>query len=298
VRRWGAPNPAEYKLSCKRRHQALALRSREQYAKRSGTLCSPIGPITESLSVVAAHTYRHCALAVIGGVFLMMLNFSMAQSAKPKAERSVAHVERSQLCVTNGIIETRDGGWLSIETPSSRAVVPSAVEQVAEIRFKYLGPSASAKPLASGELRRQIGLKLRAQDSCNLLYAMWHIEADSELVVLVKRNPGLQTHAQCGARGYFPVKAVTATTLAKVRPGELHILHAELRDNRLTLTTDGVVVWDGQVPTDVRAFDGPVGLRTDNGRFELEYFAVLGNPAMQGKSSKGNVARCSPSPGD
>jgi hypothetical protein len=248
--------------------------------------------------MVAARTYRHCAFAVSGGVLLMMLNFSVAQAGEPKEERPLVHVERSELCVTNGMIETRDGGWLSIETPSSRAVVPNTVVQVAEIRFKYLGPSASARPLASGELRRQIGLKLRAQDSCNLIYAMWHIEADSELAVLIKRNPDMHTHAQCGARGYFPVKALTAMTLAKARPGELHTLHAELRDNRLTLTTDGTVAWDGRVPTDVTEFDGPVGLRTDNGRFEFEYFAVLGDPGTQGKSTKGNVARCAPSPGD
>jgi hypothetical protein len=251
------------------------------------------------IRMVAAHGYRLCTFAVIGGVVLTMLNFCAAQSAAPSTEeRPLVQVERNQLCVTNGMIEARDGGWLSIETPSSRAVVPNAVVQVAEIRFKYLGPSASARPLASGELRRQIGLKLRVQDSCNLLYAMWHIEADSELAVLVKRNPGMRTHAQCGATGYSPVKAASAITLAKVRPGELHTLRAELRGEELTLTTDGTVAWEGQVPTDVTEFDGPVGLRTDNGRFELTYSTVLGDLATRGESTKGKVARCAPSPSD
>jgi hypothetical protein len=242
--------------------------------------------------------FRHRAFALISGVLAAIPNLCMAQSAEPSIEQPLMRIDRSHLCVTNGMITTQDNGLLSIETPSSRAVVPGTVVQAAEIRFRYLGPTARSKPLASGELRSQIGLKLRAQDSCNLIYAMWHIEADSEVVVLVKRNPGMQTHAQCGARGYFPVKAVTAMTLAKVRPGELHTLHAELRENRLTLTTDGTVAWDGQVPTNITDFDGPVGLRSDNGRFELEYFAVLGDPATQGKSIKENAARCATSAGD
>jgi hypothetical protein len=246
-----------------------------------------------------AQTFRHRALAVIAGVLVTIPNFCWAQSLGPSTEeRPPERIDRNHLCVTNGMITTQNSGLLSIETPSSRAVVPDTVVQTAEIRFRYLGPSASARPLASGELRRQIGLKLRAQDSCNLLYAMWHIEADSELAVLVKRNPGMRDHKQCGARGYLPVKAVTAITLGKVRPAELHTLHAELRSNRLTLIADGIVAWEGQVPTDVTEFDGPVGLRTDNGRFELEYFAVLSDPATQRKRAKGNVAHCAPSPAD
>ena len=58
------------------------------------------------------------------------------------------------------------GGRLAIETPSSRAIIQAgtgnAADQIAEIQFQYLGPSQDSRPLASGELRRQIGLKLRA----------------------------------------------------------------------------------------------------------------------------------------
>jgi hypothetical protein len=122
------------------------------------------------------------------------------------AGSELQRVDRDQMCVTNGVIIRRRGSMLSIETPSSRAVVPGATAQIAEIHFRYLGPSESSKPLASGELRRQIGLKLRAQDTCNLLYAMWHIEPDNGLAVSIKRNPGMHTHAQCGARGYVSVK--------------------------------------------------------------------------------------------
>lgn len=246
---------------------------------------------------VSHSMYR--AFAVIVGVLVAIPNLCAAQPAAPSTEaRSLDRVDRSHLCVTNGMITTRYNGLLSIETPSSRAVVPTTVEQTAEIRFRYLGPTASSKPLASGELRRQIGLKLLAQDTCNLLYAMWHIEPDSKLAVLIKRNPGMQTHEQCGAKGYLPIKPLKTMTLGKVQPGELHTLRAQLHGEELTLIADGVLAWQGQLQVADAEFDGPVGLRTDNGRFELEYFGVLGDLATQTKTAKGNVAHCAASTGD
>jgi hypothetical protein len=256
----------------------------------------PDAPKVGRMFTWTRRSFRRCAFALIAGVLAAIPNLCMAQSAQPSIEQPLVRIDRSHLCVTNGMITTQDSGWLSIETPSSRAVVPSTFVQTAEIRFRYLGPTVGAKPLASGELRRQIGLKLRAQDSCNVIYAMWHIEAESELVVLVKRNPGMQTHAQCGATGYSSIKPFKAITLEKMQSGALHTLRAELRGDDLTLIVDGVVAWHGQVST--TGLDGPVGLRTDNGRFEFEYSAVLGDLATQGDGAKGNAARCATSPAD
>src|SRR6266849_5502686 len=129
-----------------------------------------------------------------------LLSCSVAQSASPETSASaLRRIDREKLCVTNGIVSALPDGRLAIDTPSSRAVVRVATAQTAEIRFRYLGPSEGSKPLASGELRRQIGLKLRAQDSCNLLYAMWHIEPDSRIAVSLKRNAGMHLHEQCRA---------------------------------------------------------------------------------------------------
>jgi hypothetical protein len=204
-------------------------------------------------------------------------------------------VARDQMCVTNGVIVPTQGGVLAIATPSSRAVVPGAAAQSAELHFRYMGPSDAARPLASGELRRQIGLKLKAQDSCNLLYAMWHIAPDSTLAVSVKHNPGLHTHAQCGAHGYVSVPADLKRELPTLSPGESHTLRADLRGDRLTLMADGQVAWEGSVGAHIAEFDGPVGLRTDNGRFELQVFAALGDPLRRAIPL---AYRCSNSPGD
>ncbi len=100
------------------------------------------------------------------------------------------------LCVTNGAVSVLASGWLAIDTPSSRAV-PSRRninDQTAKIRFQYLGPSQVSKPLASGELWRQIGLKRQATDSCNLIYVMWHIEPDTRVAVLMRQKPAPHAH--------------------------------------------------------------------------------------------------------
>src|ERR1700738_677138 len=119
-----------------------------------------------------------CAAVLVD---LLVASSTLAEELRP--------VAGADLCVTNGEIKALPGGRLLVETASSRAVLRSPTDAVAEIDFRYLGPSAGAKPLASGELRRQIGLKLRAQDTCNLVYAMWHIEPDARVAVSIKRNP-------------------------------------------------------------------------------------------------------------
>ena len=206
-------------------------------------------------------------------------------------------IDADSLCVTNGAIRPLPDGRLSIDSASSRAVVREATPQTAEIRFRYLGPSAASKPLASGELRRQIGIKLRAEDSCNLLYAMWHIEPDSRIAVSIKRNPGQRTHAECGAHGYRNIKPHLSRSLPPISPGEVHQFRAALRGARLTLTADGRVVWEGDVSAQALPFDGPVGLRTDNARFELEFFA--GAPESgTGAPLQSGFYRCEQESGD
>ena len=208
-------------------------------------------------------------------------------------------VSLDQLCVTNGEITTTPSGRLAINTASSRAVVriPTA-PGIAEVRFTYLGPSQESKPLASGEMRRQIGLKLRAQDQCNLLYVMWHIEPDAKFGVSIKRNPGQYTHEQCDARGYVTIRPRVSTTLPRVLPGESHTLRAVLTGVDLTVTADGRVVWEGAIGNGISGLDGPVGLRTDNARFEFDYDVTPPAPGARSQSVNESTNRCEKSAGD
>src|SRR5262249_33373222 len=120
---------------------------------------------------------------------------------------------------------------------------------------------------------------LRAQDTCNLLYAMWHIEPDSRIAVSIKRNPDQHTHAECDAHGYRSIKPALSKNLPPISVGEAHQFRAALHGTTLTLMADSSVVWEGDVGGEGKQFDGPVGLRTDNARFELEFLAAAPSPA-------------------
>ena len=115
----------------------------------------------------------------------------------PCAAGTLNAVSRSDLCVTEGSLEATPDRKLSVKVPKLRACVNQSSAQAAEIRFTYLGATSSEARLGSGESRRQVGLKLRAEDACNLVYVMWRIEPQSRLVVSVKRNPGQHASAQC-----------------------------------------------------------------------------------------------------
>jgi hypothetical protein len=208
---------------------------------------------------------------------LSMTNVFVSAAGVGQAE-ALRPVNLRDICVTNGEIRTGPDGRLQINSPSSRAVLRFRSQPAAEIRFTYLGSSAQSKPLASGEFRRQIGIKLRAENTCNLVYAMWHIEPDSRVAVSIKRNPGMSTHEQCRAGGYINLKQTGAAEPPKIAVGQTHVLHAEMRGAALVVLADGVEAWRGDLGPVVASFDGPVGLRTDNARFAFDYLVGQAKP--------------------
>jgi hypothetical protein len=151
-----------------------------------------------------------------------------------------------------------------------RAYLNVRTPQSLEAHFKYLGPTGHEARLGSGEMRRQFGLKLRAQDACNLVYVMWRIEPESKLVVSVKTNPRQHSSAECGNRGYRNIKPLRAVPVSALRPGDSHSLRAEMSAAHMRVFVDNRLVWEGSVGPDVLAFDGPVGIRSDNARLEIE----------------------------
>ena len=112
---------------------------------------------------------------------LVLLSGSNLSAGSQSFETRSWPASKAQICVTEGAIEELPGHRLSINVAKMRAYVNAYTQPVAEVRFTYLGSTENEAPLASGEMRRQFGLKLRAQDACNLVYAMWRIEPESKL---------------------------------------------------------------------------------------------------------------------
>ena len=134
--------------------------------------------------------------------------------------------------------------------------------------FRYLGPTENAVALASGEIRRQVGLKLRARDTCNVLYVMWWIHPNRGVHVSLKRNPNASTHAQCGARGYQNLQPDERVQAPTITPGSMHRLSARIVGDQLEVFADGQRVWRGAIPPETLG-DGLIGMRSDNVRFEF-----------------------------
>src|ERR1700722_4185326 len=156
-------------------------------------------------------------------------------------------VSRSNLCVTEGAIEELAGRGLSVTSPKMRAYLNAFTPQLVEAQFTYLGSTGNEAPLGSGELRRQFGLKLRAQDACNLVYAMWRIEPESKLVVSIKSNPGEHTSTQCGNRGYQNIKPRRSVPVPTLRSGDTHVLRAQMNGAEMQVFADNKLIWDGSV---------------------------------------------------
>lgn len=178
-------------------------------------------------------------------------------------------VNPASLCVTEGTID-KAGDRLAVNAPKMRAYVNAWTAQEIEARFTYLGPTKQEKALGSGQMRRQFGFKLHAQDPCNLVYAIWRIDPESKLVVSVKRNPDQHTSAECGNGGYENIKARKVSTIPLLRSGDSHTLRAEMKKEEVRVFVDDREVWEGGVGSDAAALVGPVGIRSDNVRLEFD----------------------------
>jgi hypothetical protein len=163
-----------------------------------------------------------------------------------------------------------------------RAYLNALTPQSVEADFTYLGSTGNEARLGSGELRRQFGLKLRAQDACNLVYAMWRIEPESKIVVSVKSNPQEHSSAQCGNRGYQNIKPQRSWPVPALSAGSTHTLRAEMNGAEMKVFADNSLAWEGSVGPDALRFDGPVGMRSDNARLQIEFAA--GQPIRSGTS--------------
>ena len=184
----------------------------------------------------------------------------------------------SQLIVTEGSLLELPDQRMRVSGDRLRAVAQRSGQRIGELRFLYNGPSVDTTPLESGLLRRQVGLKLRAMDTCNVLYVMWRVEPQSMLAVQLKSNRGKHEHSQCGNDGYQMLRPRSFRSVPALREGAGHVLRAEIAGAVLRVYADQTLVWEGDLPTEAQVLDGPVGLRTDNGRFDLDLFSDTPEP--------------------
>lgn len=194
-----------------------------------------------------------------------------SRDTRPQLE--LAPVRLDTLCVTSGELSSSN-----VEVPTFRATALGRSGDAAAIKFRVRSESAEQRPLDSGELRRQLGLKLRAQDSCNVVYVMWRLAPEPGLAVSIKRNPGARTSKECGAHGYKNVKPQRRAQVPSLTVGDEHELRAEITGGALTAWIDDRVIWQGTLPATASALSGPAGVRSDNLDLELLELRVDAQP--------------------
>jgi hypothetical protein len=212
------------------------------------------------------------AFAALAAVILAFAGSASAKPAKPWTPVSLSRLDVTEGVLKpagpNAILRTVSAGMRAVELDHGRHA------SRAQLRFRLLGDSETTKPLGSGIVRTQIGLKLRALDPCNLVYVMWRAKPDNAIVVYVKRNAGKATSADCGNGGYTNVAEVPLTG---INPRASHLL--DVRTYRTTtgslltlIRTDGKLLRRLDLDATLTAgLAGPVGVRSDNGdyRFRL-----------------------------
>jgi len=207
--------------------------------------------------------------------------------AGPGGERTpsieVHAVAHEQICVTKG-----DVASAAIRQPTVRAFARGAGGDAASLTFTFGGDADQARALANGELRRQMGVKLRAQDSCNVVYVMWRLDPKPKLEVSVKANPGKRTHEECGAEGYTKIKPASARAVPALDVGATHTLRAEIVGDALYAWIDNALVWTGTLPPEARQISGPAGMRSDNVKLDNIALAAphAGGPAPECKKTE------------
>jgi hypothetical protein len=186
-----------------------------------------------------------------------------------KPTLDVAPIATESLCVTKGAMTDA-----SITEPTMRGYAPGFGGDAAALTFTYRGETFETRELAGGEARRQIGLKLRAQDSCNVVYVMWRLDPKPKLDVSVKFNVHEKTHEECGADGYTKVRPHKKSFVPAFEYGKTHTLRAEIVGDELFAWIDDQLLFQGTLPQTARMIRGPAGVRSDNIKFDLVALAA------------------------
>lgn len=179
-------------------------------------------------------------------------------------------VTRDHLCVTAGELKNGPGDSLQVDAETMRAYVHAWTSQRIESKFVYLGPTKEVARFGSGAIRLQFGLSLENDNPCNVIYAMWRIEPESDVVVSVKRNSGQTKSSECTNNGYRNIRPRKTAAVPKLNEGDTHTLKAELTGEELRVSVDETEVWEGSVYPEAKGLSGAVGVRSDNVRLNFD----------------------------
>jgi hypothetical protein len=164
--------------------------------------------------------------------------------------------------VTNGTATYKDG-VIEVSSVASRIDFPNTNGERFGIIAQYNGPTETTIPLASGVVQEQFGIKLRAANTCNLIYIMRRFTPVSKVTIMYKQNIGMTTHEECGDKGYAIIKDIPVPSIPV---GTLVRLEGKFEGSTLTVKLNDKIIWVGLV--DFRQ-TGISGFRSDNAKVKF-----------------------------
>jgi hypothetical protein len=168
-----------------------------------------------------------------------------------------------QITVTDGQVKQSAEGF-RVESNSSRFEIVGSDGESLALQVRYDGATGSTSTLASGASVSQVALKLRSLNQCNLVYVARRFSPKSEIVIMIKENPGKSTHQECGDGGY---KRIGSVALPSVQTGQTFSIGGSFQNNKLSVSYEGKEVWTGEVAFDRK---GDSGVRTDNSKVSIK----------------------------
>ena len=214
-----------------------------------------------------------------------------ACSPQHAASAGGSTVQVGDLCVTEGTLETSSNGRLSVNVSKIALLRESRDVRHGGAAIHLSGPTAATSALGSGAVRTQFGLKLRAQDACNLVYVMWRVQPVSELVVSLKSNPGRARVRNARTTAIKTSSRKPAGRFPSLAPGNSHKLRGEIQEQELRAYVDDKLVWRGLLNSTAVNLRGPVGMRTDNAHLEF-------NLVANSTPASGSPSPCKTGPGE
>jgi hypothetical protein len=149
--------------------------------------------------------------------------------------------------------------------------LPDAYQYPFSLCFKEVEDVKEKIAFLSGELRKQIGIKLYARNSCNVLYIMWRMGDSPSLVISYKYNPQDQEHRECGNHGYttlqhlpIPLSALKNKERSKYDYSQITVF---MKQQTLHVYLNGLFFTQVNIPSFVILPQSPEGVRIDNGHF-------------------------------
>jgi hypothetical protein len=224
------------------------------------------------MKATRALLFTSLSLAALGVACAVPADPSATSSEASSTSAPLVPVGANALCVTEGTLANH-GSQSAVSGPRMRAVASYASEPVGEVRFTYNGDT-SEEVLSSGIALWQVALKLRAADDCNLIYVRWILAPAAQISVEVKSNPGMSESSECGAGGYEEVQGTTLAGPPEVDVGTTHVLRADAYGRKVNVWADGVLAWQGTLPSEAAKMAGPTGIRTDNVMVDFELLAA------------------------